>query len=381
MNAPSLTIGIEEEYQIIDPETRELRSFITQFMESEQGALEIVKGELKTGALKPELHASMVELGTPVCRNIQEAHEALVVQRAHISTLAKARGLRIAAASTHPFSHWLGQEITPYERYTAVVEHMQMLARRMLIFGMHVHIGVEDRDFAIDCMNVVRYMLPHILAISTSSPFWSGRRTGLKSYRSVLFEDFPRTGLPESFVSYAEFERFVQRLVNTGCVPDGSKIWWDVRPHYSFPTLEFRVPDICTRVDEAVAVAAVLQALVAWLWELRKRNMTFRIYRRDLITENKWRALRYGIDGKLIDFGKEEEVPVKQLVRELMLLLDEQFEALGSRHEVEVIYRILERGTSADRQLQVYEAQGGHANEEEALRAVVDHLIEETAIA
>lgn len=378
MKPPSLTIGIEEEYQIIDPETRELRAFITQFMESEQGAMEIKKGELKAGALKPELHASMVELGTPVCHTVQELQEALLAQRAHICALAEQRGLQIAAASTHPFSHWMGQDITPFERYTAVVEQMQMLARRMLIFGMHVHIGVEDRDFAIDCMNVVRYMLPHILALTTSSPFWAGRNTGLKSYRSVLFEDFPRTGLPESFTSYADFARFVQRLVNTGCIPDGSKIWWDVRPHYSFPTLEFRAPDICTRADEAIAIAALLQAIVAWLWDLRKRNMTFRIYRRDLITENKWRALRYGLDGKLIDFGKEEEVPVKQLVRELLLLVDEQIEELGSRSEVEVIYRILERGTSADRQLQVYRELGGIVNHEEALRGVVDHLVRET---
>jgi len=378
MQPPSLTIGVEEEYQIIDPESRELCSYITQFMESEQGAVEIVKGELKAGELKPELHASMVELGTPVCSSIQELRTALVAQRRHIGQVAQSRGLQIAAASTHPFSHWMGQDITPFERYNTVVANMQMIARRMLIFGMHVHIGVEDRDFAIDCMGAVRYMLPHILALTTSSPFWSGRNTGLKSYRSVLFEDLPRTGLPEDFSSWAAFERFTNSLVRTGCIPDGSKIWWDVRPHYSFPTLEFRIPDICPRLEEAVAVAALLQAIVAWLWDLRRRNMTFRIYRRDLITENKWRALRYGLDGKMIDFGKQEEVPTKQLVRELLLLVDEQIERLGSRQEVEVIYRILEHGTSAERQLQVYEAHGGDANNAEAMRAVVDHLVAET---
>ena len=378
MEPPSLTIGVEEEYQIIDPETRELRSYITQFMESEQGAVEIVKGELKAGELKPELHASMVELGTPVCSTVEELQEALIAQRTHISELAARRDLCIAAASTHPFSHWLGQDITPFERYTTVVENMQLLARRLLSFGMHVHIGVEDRDFAIDCMNVVRYMLPHVLALTTSSPFWAGRNTGMKSYRSVVFEDFPRTGLPEAFSSWAAFERHVQRLVNTGCIPDGSKIWWDVRPHYSFPTLEFRVPDICTRVEDAVAVAALLQAVVAWLWDLRRRNMTFRVYRRDLIEENKWRALRYGLDGKLIDFGKRGEVPIRQLLRELLVLVDEQVERLGSRQQIEVIYRILERGTSADRQLRVYQEHGGDANSTEALRAVVDHLVRET---
>jgi carboxylate-amine ligase len=378
MTPPSLTIGIEEEYQIIDPETRELKSFITQFMESKEGAIEVKKGELKAG-VKPELHASMVELGTPVCHNVAELKAALFAQRAAIHELAAQRGLQIAAASTHPFSHWLGQEISPYERYTKTVEDHQVIAQRMLIFGMHVHVGVEDRDFAIDCMNTVRYVLPHILALTASSPFWSGRHTGLKSYRSIVFEDLPRTGLPETFSSWAAFERFVQRLVNTGCIADGSKIWWDVRPHYAFPTLEFRVPDICTRAEDAVAVAALLQAVVAWMWDLRKHNMTFRTYRRDLIAENKWRALRDGLDGQMIDFGKEEEAPTRQLVRELLLLVDEQIDELGSRDEVEVIYRILEEGTSADRQVRVYQEHGGDANCEEALRAVVDHLVRETA--
>jgi len=378
MQPPSLTIGIEEEYQIIDPETRELKSFITQFMESKEGAIEVKKGELKAG-VKPELHASMVELGTPVCHNVAELKTALFAQRAAIFELAAQRGLQIAAASTHPFSHWLGQEISPFERYTKTVEDHQVIAQRMLIFGMHVHIGVEDRDFAIDCMNTVRYTLPHILALTTSSPFWSGRPTGLKSYRSIVFEDLPRTGLPETFSSWAAFDRFVQRLVNTGCIADGSKIWWDVRPHYAFPTLEFRVPDICTRAEEAVAVAALLQAIVAWMWDLRRRNMTFRTYRRDLIEENKLRALRDGLDGKMIDFGKEEEVATRQLVRELLTLVDEQIDELGSRNEVEVIYRILEEGTSADRQVRVFHEHGGDANHEQALRAVVDHLVRETA--
>jgi carboxylate-amine ligase len=378
MKAPSLTVGIEEEYQVIDPETRELKSFITQFMESQAGALEIKKGEIKAG-VKPELHASMVELGTPVCHSVAELKAALFAQRAAIHELTAQRGLQVAAASTHPFSHWLGQEISPYERYTKTVEDHQMIAQRMLIFGMHVHIGVEDRDFAIDCMNTVCYALPHILALTTSSPFWSGRNTGMKSYRSIIFEDMPRTGLPETFASWAAFDRFVQRLVNTGCIADGSKIWWDVRPHYSFPTLEFRVSDICTRAQDAVAVAALLQAIVAWMWDLRRRNMTFRAYRRDLIAENKWRALRDGLDGRMIDFGKEEEVATRQLVRELLLLVDEQIDELGSRDEVDVIYRILEEGTSADRQLKVFNQHGGDANREAALAAVVDHLVAETA--
>ncbi|MCB0229257.1 MAG: carboxylate-amine ligase, partial [Anaerolineae bacterium] len=238
--------------------------------------------------------------------------------------------------------------------------------------------GIEDRDMAIDCMNVVRYMLPHLLALTTSSPFWSGRITGLKSYRSILFEELPRTGLPEEFSSWAAFDRFVQRLINTGCIADGSKIWWDVRPHYAFPTLEFRVPDICTRAEEAVAVASLIQAVVAWLCDLRKRNLTFRTYRPDMIYENKWRALRHGLDGRMIDFGKEEEASTKSLVRELLLLVDEQIDELGSREEIEVIYSILEHGTSADRQLRVFHENGGEANKEQALCAVVDHLVRET---
>ncbi|MCX8050839.1 MAG: carboxylate-amine ligase [Chlorobi bacterium] len=368
---PSLTVGIEEEYMVLDPQTFDLRSHIDMEL--------ISKGRTVLHEhVKPEMHGSMLEIGTGVCRNIQEAHFELVKIRSIIAHIAKQNGLLIGAASTHPFARWQDQPIYPDEHYQNVVRDMQLLARSLLIFGMHVHIGVEDRDFAIDCMNTVRYMLPHLLTLTTSSPFWAGRNTGLKSYRSVVFEDFPRTGLPESFPSWAAFERFVQRLVNTGCIPDGSKIWWDVRPHYSFPTLEFRVSDICTRVDEAVAVAALMQAIVAWMWDLRKKNMTFRIYRRDFIAENKWRALRYGLDGKLIDFGKEEEVPARQLIRELLWLVDEQIEELGSREEIEVIYRILEYGTSADRQLRVYQQHGGDANREAALRAVVDHLVQET---
>ncbi|NOX63928.1 MAG: carboxylate-amine ligase [Chloroflexi bacterium] len=360
---PSLTLGIEEEYQIIDPETRELTSYITQFLD---------EGVMVERELKPELHQSQVELGTSVCSSVSELYEELARQRGSICHLAEQRGLKIASAGTHPFSHWLAQEVTPRERYYGVLEEMQILARRLLIFGMHVHIGIEDRDFAIDCMNVMRYMVPHIMALSTSSPFWNGRKTGLKSYRAVLFTDFPRTGLPDFFRDWAAFERFVNSLVNAGCIPDGSKIWWDVRPHFKFPTLEFRMCDACTTIDEAIAIAALLQAVVAWLWDLRQRNMTFRIYRRDLIEENRWRAVRYGIDGELIDWGKEESLPARWLIRELLRLVDPYVEELGSRRYIEKIYTILEHGTSADRQLRVYEESGGD------MKAVVDHLIQET---
>ena len=362
---PSLSIGIEEEYQIVDPETRALRSYITEFIEGNK--LVMVERELK-----PELHQSMVELGTPVCATIGEAYEELARQRSFICRLAEEKGVAIVAASTHPFSRWADQPVTPYPRYLGVLEEMQVLARRLLIFGMHVHIGIEDRAFALDAMNVVRYMLPHILALSTSSPFWVGRRTGLKSYRSNIFEDFPRSGISDVYRTPAEFDALVNTLVNTGSIPDGSKIWWDVRPHHQYPTLEFRVCDICTRMDEAVAIAALFQAIVLWLWKLRQRNITFRVYRRELIEENRWRAARYGLDGKMIDFGKGAEVSTRQLIRELLELVSEEIDELGSRAYIAPIEAMLLHGTSADRQLRVYDAHEGD------LRAVVDHLIAET---
>ena len=362
---PSLTIGIEEEYQIIDPETRELRSFITQFIENDRVIM--VEREIK-----PELHQSMVELGTPPCATVAQAHEELVKQRTFIARLAREKDLAIMCSGTHPFSRWIDQQVTPFPRYLGVLEEMQLLAQRLLIFGMHVHVGVEDRAFAIDTMNVVRYMLPHILALSTSSPFWLGRRTGLKSYRSVVFEDFPRSGIPDICRTAADYDNMVGTLVRAGCIPDASKIWWDVRPHPFFPTLEYRVCDICPRVDDTIAIAALIQATTAKLYKLYKQNLGFRIYHRALIQENKWRAIRYGLDGKLLDLGKQKEVPVKDLIRELLDFVDDVVDELGSRREIEHIHTILERGTSADEQLRVYEESGHDFN------AVVDMLIKNT---
>ena len=363
---PTLTIGIEEEYQIIDPETRELRSFITQFIDGDH--IIMVEREIKA-----ELHQSMVELGTPVTATVAQAHEELVKQRSFISRLARDKGLGVMCAGTHPFSRWVDQQVTPFPRYLSVLEEMQLLAQRLLIFGMHVHIGIEDRALAVDTMNVVRYMLPHILALSTSSPFWLGRKTGLKSYRSVVFQDFPRSGIPDICRSETDYDNLVRTLVNTGCIPDASKIWWDVRPHHKYPTLEFRICDICTRVDEAMAITALFQALVLWLWKLRRNNITFRIYRRDLIEENRWRASRYGLDGKMIDFGKGQELPTRQLVRELVDLVAEEVDELGTRDYLRPIELMLMHGTSADRQLRIYDANDGD------LKAVVDHLLAETA--
>jgi carboxylate-amine ligase len=365
MKEPSLTLGIEEEYQIIDPKTRELRSYITEILEEGQLILR--------EQLKPELHQSIVEIGTKVCQTPAEIRSELVQLRRSIIELAAKNDLKIAAAGTHPFSSWLAQEITPLERYMGVKQDMQELAQQLLIFGTHVHIGIEDHEFLIDAMNVARYLMPHVLCLSTSSPFWMGRNTGLKSYRSIIFRNFPRSGIPRVFQSWADYTYLVDTLMQTHTIPNGSKIWWDVRPNWSYPTLEFRICDVCTRVDEAVCIAGIFQAIIAKLWKLRRDNMTFRVYPSDLIEENKWRAVRYGLDGKLIDFGKQEELPARELIRELIeWFIGDVVDELGSRKEVEYVYRILQEGTSADRQLATYQRTGD-------LNEVVDQLIRETS--
>jgi len=357
------TIGIEEEFQIIDPNSRELRSRVDEILE---------EGRMLLGEqVKPEMHQSMIEVGTGICRNIKEARADVTKLRRGIGELAKRKGLAIVAASTHPISHWADQQITEHERYHQLIEEMQQTARALLIFGMHVHIGFADREAAIAVMNAARYMLPHVYALSTSSPFWIRRNTGMKSYRYEVFKQFPRTGIPEYFNSATEFDSFVSLLVKTGCIDNGKKIWWDVRPHPFFPTLEFRVCDIPSRVDETLAIAALIQAITAKLYKLYRQNLGFRLYRRALIEENKWRAARYGLDGKLIDFGKKEEVPTRDLIRELLEFVDDVVDELDSRVEIEYIYRILDEGTSADRQLRVYQETGD-------LRSVVDLLIRET---
>jgi carboxylate-amine ligase len=364
MKMPSLTLGIEEEYQIIDPTTRELKSYITEILSGDHMILDEVK---------PELHQSMVEIGSKVCRTPSELRGELVRLRGLVMDLAARNGLVIAAAGTHPFSSWMTQEITPLERYAGVREDLQDLAQQLLIFGTHIHVGIEDKDFLVDAMNVARYLLPHVLCLSTSSPFWQSRRTGLKSYRSIVFRNFPRTGVPPIMRSYAEYDELLGSLVRTRCVPDGSKIWWDVRPHHAYPTLEFRVCDVCTRVEEAVCIAAILQAIVAKIWKLRRDNLTFRVYPTAMVEENKWRAVRFGLDGKLIDFGKEQELPARELISEMLQwFVDDVVDELGSRREVEYAFEIMRNGTSADRQLAVFDRT-------QDLKAVVDRVIAETA--
>ena len=357
------TLGIEEEFQIVDPQTRELRSHVTEFLDEGK----MILGE----QIKPEMIQSMIEVGTGICKNIQEARADISNLRGVIASLAEKNGLKIVAASTHPISRWQDQKIFDDERYELLVQELQTVARSLLIFGLHVHVGIPDRERQIHIMNASRYFLPHVLALTTSSPFWMGHNTGLKSYRSEIFKQFPRTDIPDHFDSYPGFQRYVELLVKTGCINDGKKIWWDCRPHPIFPTLEFRICDIPTRVDDTVAIAALFQAIVAKLTKLIEKNLGFRLYRRMLIQENKWRAVRWGLDGKMIDFGKQKEVPTKDLVLELLEFVDDVLDDLGSRKEVEHIHTILQRGTSAEEQLRVYQ-------ETNDLKAVVDRLMELT---
>lgn len=362
MQAPSLTLGVEEEYQIVDPATRLLHPYITQVLKGEHRA---VRG------LKPELHQSTVEVGTDVCRSADEIRSEIVRLRRSVADLAAEHGLAIVAAGTHPISSWMDSLITPVDRYLGLEEDLQDLARRNLIFGTHVHVGVEDREFLVDTMKVVRYFLPHLLALSASSPFWMGRNTGLRSYRTVVWRPFPRSGMPPGFDSWDDYQHLVATLVRGNSMEDPSKIWWDVRPSHFYPTLEFRICDMGTRVDEVVCLAALVQALVAKLWRLRQENLTFRTYSWALLQENKFRAARYGLDGCLIDLGKGVEVPTKEMILELLDFVDDVVDELGVRRDVAYARRILEEGSSAQRQLRVYEETG-------SLEAVVDHLAAES---
>jgi len=357
------TLGVEEEFQIVDPQTRELKSHIAQIIEDGK----MVMAE----KVKAEMHQSVVEIGTDICRDISDAREQVTKLRQELAKLAKKSGLKIAAAGTHPFSHWKDQEITDHPRYREIVTDFQQVARANLIFGLHVHVGVDDRETALHVMNAARYFLPHIFALSTNSPFWLGRNTGFKSYRSKVFDRFPRTGIPDYFGSIAEYDNYIKLLVKTKCIDDAKKIWWDIRAHPYFNTLEFRICDIPMRLDETICLTAIMQAVVAKLHKLIKQNLGFRIYRRALIAENKWRASRYGIQSKLIDFGKQEEVEFKKLIDELLEFIDDVVDDLGSREEIQYVYKILEMGTGADRQLAAYEKTND-------TQAVVDFIIEET---
>jgi len=358
------TLGVEEEYQIVDPETRDLKSYVSRLIEDGVSVLR--------ERVRPELHQSMVEIGTTICKDVDAVRSELTEMRGELDKLARRHGLRIAAASTHPFADWKTQEITDNARYHNIVHDLQDVARGNLIFGLHVHVGFKDKDVAIAMANQVRYFLPHILALTTSSPFWEARPTGLMSSRSLIFRRFPRTGIPEEFENHSQYERFVNMLIKTGCIDNGKKIWWDVRSHYMYDTVEIRICDMPTNMEHTLAVVALIQALMAKLYLMYRRNTAWRSYPRAMIEENKWRALRYGTEAKLIDFGVSAERPFRDLVRELVEFVSETTAIFGTERFMRTILDIADNGTSAHRQLEVAQKNNGD------LKAVMDWIIAET---
>jgi carboxylate-amine ligase len=359
------TVGVEEEYMVIDPVTRELKSH-------DQKIVEVASQVLKDH-VKAEMHQAVVEVGTSICKNVEEARQDISRLRKYVANVAESFNLKIGAAGTHPFSHWSTQLITPNPRYDEIVNEMQEAARSNLIFGLHVHVGISDKNMAIHIMNTVRYFLPHVYALSTNSPFWEGRNTGFKSFRTKVFDKFPRTGVPDYFNDWDDFKNYVNLLIKTKCIDNAKKIWWDVRVHPFFDTIEFRICDVPMLVDETIAIAALFQALVVKLYKLRLQNMSFIMYTRALINENKWRASRYGLDGTLIDFGKQEQVDTRALILELLTFVDDVIDDLGSRKAINDVHKILANGTGADRQLKVFE-------QTKDLTRVVDYITSQTLV-
>ncbi|MCL4858526.1 MAG: carboxylate-amine ligase [Caldilineaceae bacterium] len=368
MYHPSFNIGIEEEYQIIDPDSRELLGYVTQSMVNEQM---VVRERSPDADLAQRFSEAVIQVGTPVCADIKEAREQLVRMRASVLALVHASGAKVLGAGTHPFSHWENRS-TILPGYRALIDDAQMIARRLLCFGLRVHIGVEDRELAVDVMNTMRYVLPHILCLANSSPFWVGRNTGLKSYRNVLLDALPRTGIPGYFSSYQEYRSYIDTLIRTNSIPDASQVRYDIMPHYRFPTLVIRICDMLPNVHDVLAVTALIQASVAWMVDLRQRNLQFRLYERLLIAENKWRAVRYGLDNKLLDLGVEQAIPTVDLIRELLERVAPYTRKLNSADELAYVETIITRGASADQQLQVWKAHSQDA------KAVVDFLVTET---
>ena len=372
ISEPPFTIGVEEEYLLVDPTSRDVASDPpAEFMDECERLLE--------GHAKPEFLRSQIEIGTSVCRNVKQARDELAQLRTTVAEVAVKHGLAPIAASTHPFATWTAQRHTDKERYKVLARDMQTTARRMLICGLHVHVGIDDDELRIDLMNQVVYFLPHLLVLSTSSPFWQGRNTGLMSYRISVFDELPRTGLPERFESWGEYARHVDVMTKAGLLEDATKLWWDVRPSARFPTLEMRIPDICSRVDDSICIAALFICLLSMLCRLRRSNQRWRMYSNLLINENRWRAQRYGYNEGLVDFGIGRVVPYAELLEEILELVREDAERLDCLAETEHARDILRRGTSAHRQLQIFEAAEGDSTERHgaALRAVVDWLIEE----
>jgi carboxylate-amine ligase len=350
INYSRFTIGIEEEYMVLDPETLELKSHEQKIVSEGQ---KIIKDKVKA-----EMHQAVVEVGTDICANIEEAYKDVSDLRKTIKTIAGGLGLTIGASGTHPFSHWQSQLITDHVRYNELVNELQEAARSNLIFGLHVHVGMENRDMAMHIANSAMYFLPHVYALSTNSPFWEGRQTGYKSFRSKVFDKFPRTGLPERFDNIESYDRYVSLLIKTGCIDNAKKIWWDLRVHPFFDTVEFRICDVPMTLDETITIAALFQAICAKLYKLRMQNLNYMIYPKALVMENKFRASRYGIDSRMIDFGKEAEVNTRLLIYELLDFVDDVVDHLGSRHAINYVRKMLEQGTGADRQLAVFNETG-----------------------
>ncbi|HTG54842.1 MAG TPA: carboxylate-amine ligase [Niabella sp.] len=347
LNYKTFTLGVEEEYMVLDPETFELKSHEQRIVQEGQKTIK--------DKVKAEMHQAVVEVGTDICQDIDEAHKDVSLLRKTIHDIAGDLGLTLGASGTHPFSHWEKQLITDHQRYNEIIAELQEAARSNLIFGLHVHVGMESRELANHIANSTRYFLPHIFALSTNSPFWEGRTTGYKSYRTKVFDKFPRTGIPDAFESIEAYDNYVKMLIKTNCIDNAKKIWWDLRVHPFFNTVEFRICDIPMTVDETIAIASLFQAICARIYMLRSKNLNYIQYSRALINENKWRASRYGLDGYLIDFGKEEEVNTRALIYELLDFVDPVIPHLGSRHRIDYVHKILENGTGADRQLAIFE--------------------------
>jgi len=370
---PSFTLGIEEEYLLVDRSTMDLVSDPPPTIMKECQSL-------TQRQVSPELLRSQIEVGTKVCTTIAEAREDLARLRGIVIEAAGREGLSPMAASTHPYGLWLEQKHTPVERYRDLTTELQAAARRLLVCGMHVHVGIEDDELRIDLMNQMRYFVPHLLAMSTSSPFWEGVDTGLKSYRLTIFDALPRTGLPKRFESFAEYDRHVKILVNAGLLEDATKIWWDIRPSARYPTLETRIFDVCTRMEDAIALAALTMCILRMLYRLRIKNQRWRIYNAMLLNENRWRAMRYGTDDSLLDLARGALVPFSDLLEEILAVVAKDAEALDCEAEVMHLREIVARGTSAHRQVEVYEqAKKDGAGKKDALRQVVKYLIDETA--
>jgi len=369
MERPAFTVGVEEEYLVVDRETRDL-------IKSPPPAMWDAINEVVGEAATHEFLKAQIEIRTGVCTKISEAREEVAQLRRDLSGIVSEHGGALIASSTHPFANWAHQETTEDDRYLRLADDFQQVARQLVICGMHVHVGIEDPDLRIDLMNQVKYMLPHMLALSTSSPFWDGVPTGLMAYRLVIFQNLPRTGIPEEFDSWAEYERYVNILVGAGLIEDASKLWWDIRPSSRFPTLEMRVSEVCTRLDDAMTIAALYQCMLGYLYRLRRNNQRWRIYAPGIIEENVWRAQRYGTDGSLVDFGKGELVPMADLVEEFIEVLAQDAVEFDVREEIRHARDIVKDGTSAHRQLATYHSSlADGASDEEALKAVVDELI------